>query len=532
MSLLMGPVLSFRGCDNDRWNVTALVVAKNNPGALSIAGQQVNADVLWQHKLGTAYRYTLALPMTAQPATVSYTIDNQTYPIAVPAIGQAPTMAYASCNGFSSSKLIKSVKVPNSLWMTMAEKHGFPPASRAKDDTEIPEVKDTSPYHLLLLGGDQVYADAMWETEDVMKKWLDLPWAKGNAARVTDKMRAALEAFYFDLYTSRWSQPEVQRMLASVPNIAMWDDHDLVDGWGSYPPERQDCDVFGAIWTAASKAFAVFQQQLKDGERRPGAIGTADPNWWQQSVKQADRTGAFSFAYCVGPAAILAIDMRSQRTDKTQVVGQKHWDEIYAWIGEKITHDKSKHLLVMSSIPVVYPGFDTIESVLGIFPGYQDLEDDLRDHWNSQPHKGERLRMIHQLLDVPAKKNVRATILSGDVHVAALGIIQSTGERSPDADTTINQLISSGVVHPGPGAVVLFALHHLFDSADEIDRDIVGRMLQIPGSQAKFLGGRNYLSLEPDDKKHIWCHWLVEKQRFPFTKVIHAMSPAKDSPQV
>ena len=34
-------------------------------------------------------------------------------------------------------------------------------------------------------------------------------------------------------------------MLALVPTVAMWDDHDLIDGWGSYPAERQDCAVFG-----------------------------------------------------------------------------------------------------------------------------------------------------------------------------------------------------------------------------------------------------------------------------------------------
>jgi hypothetical protein len=48
-------------------------------------------------------------------------------------------------------------------------------------------------------------------------------------------------------------------------------------------------------------------------------------------------------------------------------------------------------------------------------------------------------------------------------------------------------------------------------------------MVQFPGNQAKFLGGRNYLSLEPDKDEHIWCNWLVEKQKFPFTKVIHKM---------
>ncbi len=27
-----------------------------------------------------------------------------------------------------------------------------------------------------------------------------------------------------------------------------WDDHDIFDGWGSYPPVMQNCEVFQAVW--------------------------------------------------------------------------------------------------------------------------------------------------------------------------------------------------------------------------------------------------------------------------------------------
>jgi hypothetical protein len=37
-----------------------------------------------------------------------------------------------------------------------------------------------------------------------------------------------------------------------------------------------------------------------------------------------------------------------------------------------------------------------LEKLLGIFPGRQELEDDLRDQWLSIPHRQERLRLIHR----------------------------------------------------------------------------------------------------------------------------------------
>ena len=532
MALKMGPVLSFRGCDDGNWNLTAVVVSKDAPGPLTVGGQAVNAEVLWDNaKGGIACRYGFAFPMAAAQTTGSYSVDGETYVVTIPAVGQSPTMAYGSCNGFSSLKLMKDVKDKNALWKAIARQHGLP-VPVTKDDENAPVSQTPTPYHLLLLGGDQVYADAMWETVPLMKQWNEKSWAKANAAPLTDKMQQALDDFYFDLYTSRWSQEEVARVMACIPSIAMWDDHDFMDGWGSYPPERQDCDVFGGIWKSASKAFAVFQQHLKDGERRPGTIGVAAPDWWQQPDKQQTRTGAFSFAYIVGKVAILAVDMRSQRTEDTQVVGEKHWKEIYNWM-DHVDRKVVFHILVMSSIPVIYPDFKLIESLLGIFPGHQDLEDDLRDHWNSPPHKGERTRLIKRLLDLP-KRQIRTTLISGDVHVAALGIVQALGQATAGPETVVNQLISSGIVHPGPGGVVLFALQQLFDSDDQIDPFTVGRMTEIPGSKSKFIGNRNYMSLEPiekEDEINLWCHWLVVNEKFQFTKVIHSISQNANLPQ-
>jgi hypothetical protein len=524
MALVMGPVLSFRGHDTttQSWNLTALVVADAAPGDLSVAiagTAAVKPEALWKVGKLTAYRYTFSLPVQAQASSATYKVLNKSYDVAVPAARESPNMAYASCNGFSSFKLMKGVKDPNALWKAMAAKHGLPLPPPASSAPEIPwpRVEKPAPYHLLLFGGDQVYADAMWEIDGPMKKWLALGWDEGNAAPAPPEMRRWLDRYYFELYADRWAQPEVREILARIPTVAMWDDHDLMDGWGSYPVARQTSAVFGAIWQSASKAFAVFQQHLKDGELRPGAIGAARPG-----TQLPISTGAFSFGYVVGAIAIMAIDMRSQRTEKQWVVTEQHWTEIYAWIDA--LPEGLSHLLVMSSILVVYPGFDTIENLLGLFPGHQDLEDDLRDHWNSPPHRAERLRMIRRLLGV---KGARPLIVSGDVHVAALGVVESS--RPQDPQHAVNQLISSGIVHPGPGAIVLLALRNLFDSDQEIERGVVGRMMKFPNTPHKFVGGRNFLSLEPDidrARPRIWANWMIENQEFPITKVIEPNEPA------
>ena len=130
--------------------------------------------------------------------------------------------------------------------------------------------------------------------------------------------------------------------------------------------------------------------------------------------------------------------------------------------------------------------------------------------------------MIHRLLATSnSPKKIRPTIISGDVHVAGIGYVESTRPEHIRS-AVINQLISSGIVHPGPGAAVLFALRNLFDRPDEMDRGITGRMVEFPGTQDKFVGGRNFLTLRPDEIDRIWANWWIEgSTEDPYTKVIH-----------
>jgi len=491
MAVSLGPVLMFRGLDADKWRLSVLIVTDGAPPtfqcdpAIEIGG----FAPLWARGNETAYACRFSVRLGGSPQSVPYSVGAANALFHVPAKGEAPQMAYGSCNGFSSFKAMKGVKDNNRLWRDMEAQH----------------LSIGDPFHLLLLGGDQVYADSMWETVPEMTAWAELDWDRGNQFVPTQRMKDVLSDYYFRLYTSRWAQPDVARMLAQVPIVAMWDDHDLIDGWGSYPGDRQESKVYReAIWPAAYKAFRTFQQQLADGEDHPRAITPGNER-------------GMTFGHQVGPVAILALDLRTERSDR-QVMSSTTWNLVYAWI-DKL---EARHLIVMSSIPIVYPGFDVLERILGFWPGYQDLEDDLKDHWRTRAHKGERLRMVHRLLDTSnSPSKIRPTIISGDVHVAGIGYIESTRAEHIQS-AVINQLISSGIVHPGPGGAVLFALRNLFDRPDEMDRGITGRMVEFPGTQDKFAGGRNFLTLRPDKEDRIWANWWIENStEDPYTKVIH-----------
>jgi len=509
MTIKLGPVLNFRGCSGDVWRLSALVASDDGqapafslsaggaPGA--VTAKQIGAFKAARADL-TLWRYDFLVKQGARPVTARYSLDGDSWDIAVPAAGAAPAIAYGSCNGFSSLKLLKNTDVPNALWEDVAAKHAI------------------SPFHLLLLGGDQLYSDSMWEELEGLQKWAALPTEQGVKQPVSDTLQRQIADFFRGLYPKRWSQAAVARMLATIPSLMMWDDHDIMDGWGSYDAKLQECAVYKAIFASARETFSLYQQQVAPGEAHPLKLPA-----------QAH----FSFGCRVGAVAILALDMRSERT-QSQVMSTESWKAVYDWLDALPAAGKQgpQHLFLMSSIPVVYPDFSLLENALGMFPGRQELEDDLKDHWNSVPHRQERLRLIHRLLDFSARNQCRVTLLSGDVHVGAVGVIQSARAGAESArNAVINQLTSSGIVHPAPPGMVLFFLEHTTGKSMNDDRDISSAIVEIPGTRHHFIGARNWLALAPDAEGRYWANWHAESEKYPFTKVIHpagfAMTEAK-----
>lgn len=490
MAIRLGPVLGFQGISNatnPAWLVGVLLVSDGDTAPELVLDKRLlrqGPSCLKLQGKFRVWRYDLQIPLTAVAQRIEYGVAGQTFAFQVPARDVPPRMAYTSCNGFSALKLMKQVADKFANWRRIAELH-------AQD-----------PYQLLVMGGDQVYADPLWETIPALQSWNALPDDKARLAKFTPALRAKLENFYFDLYCTRWSEPTTAAMLASVPTLMMWDDHDIFDGWGSYEKEKHESPVFQGIFSVARDHFRTFQRQ---GVENAASIAPAL---------------AESVGHCIGGIGLLVLDLRTERTID-QVLSPAHWERVYTWLEQ--TQGLS-HLIVVSSIPVMHPSFGLLEQGLGLFPGQQEIEDDLRDHWTSRGHAGERLRLIHRLLDYAGRKQVRITIVSGDVHISALGTIESRREGTTGNAQVINQLTSSGVVHPPPAGALLFALNHLFNEEEEVDRDIQGRMLKFPGTPYRFIGKRNWLSLEPDldrPQPRIWANWYVEGEDKPYTKVIH-----------
>ena len=251
----------------------------------------------------------------------------------------------------------------------------------------------------MISGGDQIYADLVWDVVRPVRSWLEERFdvfEDWEREEFTDEMRAAVEDFYFDLYRQRWGQPEIAPVLSQVPSMMMWDDHDIFDGWGSHP-----------------KNSRVARSSREYSNRRANILCFSSCNLTPRSCRRRrcpDKEA--SATPTIGELAVAVLDMRSERTQ--QVMSLEAWNALRDWMHEEL--DGCRHLLLVSSIPVVYVNATLVETVFGIVPGSQGLEDDFKDQWLSRSHQEERLRLIHRLLDFSRESRCRVTIVSGDVH--------------------------------------------------------------------------------------------------------------------
>jgi len=60
----------------------------------------------------------------------------------------------------------------------------------------------------------------------------------------TEAMAEEATYFYFTHYRQHWCSRHLADALACIPQVMMWDDHDIFDGWGSYPHALLTCSVF------------------------------------------------------------------------------------------------------------------------------------------------------------------------------------------------------------------------------------------------------------------------------------------------
>jgi hypothetical protein len=298
-------------------------------------------------------------------------------------------------------------------------------------------------------------------------------------------MAEAVADYYFDSYRRLWAQPQLAPILASIPSLMMWDDHDILDGWGSYAPEWQDCSVLQGIWSIAREHFSLFQLGSRPEDLPVGFAARAGDH--------------FGWAYRLGETGIIAPDLRSER-NRQRIMGTTGWrdftDALESLAG-------CRHILLVSTVPLVNAHLTPLERLFALIPGHQSWQDDLIDQWVSLAHWEEWSRFLSALLSFSARTGARVTSLSGEIHLGALGAIEGRAAR-------IHQLTSSGIVHPPPPLLVTRFLEWVSAEEIRVAPGINAKLLPIPNSRRLYLRSRNWLELEISSGGDLKAGWHAE----------------------
>jgi len=455
VQLVMGPVLLFRGAKAGALRLCALTVTDDgaSPGNLQVeGGERFGPEPLLRHRSCVLWRTEFSLP--ADAAMARYRIAGREHQVAPPPPA-GPRILFTACNGS---------EVPDELpadtdrrlrpWQMIAADHA------------------RSPFHLLVQGGDQIYADQVWHEHPALSL---LQSDRGSAARVqfTEPMADAVFDHYYRLYVRTWSAPGIAHVLARVPSLMIWDDHDVMDGWGSWPAELQRSAVFQGIYAAARATFAAFQLGVPADGPLPAPLLNRDARHYGWSAR-------------IGDVGLYAPDLRAERT-QDQVMGADGWRDV----DRALEHLRGcRQVWVVSSVPLLNTPLRWLERLHFSVPGHQFFQDDLRDQWQSYRHQQEWIRFTGKLLDFKRDTGARITVLSGEIHFAAWAVLEA-------AEGRIHQLISSGVMHPAPPALVGRILGMSGGVGHRIGDRGEFRMHRLPGFGCRYLAQRNWLSLDP-----------------------------------
>lgn len=243
----------------------------------------------------TFWRFMIEVELGQQQARVAYRINRgPAIGFWVPAKGETMNIMFHSCNGFSLNVNPNQFSGPDPLWRDVLNAH------------------QTRPFHVMIGGGDQIYNDSVGKQTSHFQSWLDMrnPIQK-RSAEWTPEMQDEVKTYYLERYSMWFSQGLFGMAASQIPMINIWDDHEIIDGFGSYPHHFMDSQVFSGLGTVAFKYYMLFQHQstsIETSIHEPSWLLGASPGPYIHELSRS------VFMFLGMKVAFLGLDCRTERT--------------------------------------------------------------------------------------------------------------------------------------------------------------------------------------------------------------------------
>ncbi|KAK4992604.1 hypothetical protein LTR50_000937 [Elasticomyces elasticus] len=357
-------------------------------------------------------------------------------------------------------------------------------------------------FHAQLGLGGQIYADRLWKEVPMLKQWTAMSGKENRKnAPWTAKCEDDVSHAYFHYYTSHFDQPHLREAFAQIPHVLQLDDHDIFDGYGSYPDYMQFSNMFKNIGRIGIDMYLLFQHhtthEILRNVNNDLDLFTITGQGWH-------------FIKFLGPAVVVVgPDTRSERNTHQVMAGPT-----YQGLFPKVATlpPSVQHCIWMIPVPLVYPrleaaeqiahtmatgkkavtgtfnmlgkvtssvagvvgakgvvgeGFSSVKKAVGksglmsgILSPFGDIDilDELRDQWTHESKDLERTYIIRTLQGIAHNKSLRMTFFSGSVNCCGAGLVHDPSH--PSDHKTMYQVIASSVVNAPPSSYVLRMLHN------------------------------------------------------------------------
>lgn len=282
--------------------------------------------------------------------------------------------------------------------------------------------------HYLLLTGDQVYADCITKKPNGFKEFF-----YGNGP-MDSQVSNNVDDFYLNLYIDSWAHNvHFANALSTIPNIMTWDDHDIIDGYGSHINVIQN--RYNYLFPFAKKYFDLFQCRA--------------------NYKEVYFIKLRNYLFIIP-------DGRSFRTEKA-ILTDKQYDSMVQYLSANPSFTTEQAVVsFILPVPIAHMDFTTI--VEKLWRGFTNLfktkklvgwhNDDVVDHWDHSYHEEEQRKMLDLIFQYGAQLNPKyLTIISGDVHCSGGATIE---KKENDKIRYASQYIASPIVNNSPHMVKLF----------------------------------------------------------------------------
>lgn len=261
----------------------------------------------------TFWRFNLEIELGEKQQRIAYRL-NQGPAIGfwVPAKGQSMNIMYHSCNGFTPGVDSNKFCGPDPLWRDVLNEH------------------QTRPFHVMIGGGDQIFNDKVTADSLHFQEWLKIKDASEKyETPLNPEFKDELERSYLENYSSWFSQGLFSLANSQIPMVNIWNDHEILEGFGSYPDEFMSSAVISGLGNLAYKYYLLFQHHSVPEETEadePSWILGAEPGPY---INQRSRHLFMSLG---NGMSFLGLDCRTERmvSCRPAVLFQIRWLTIFA----------------------------------------------------------------------------------------------------------------------------------------------------------------------------------------------------------